>query len=242
VVIGADGATSVVARSLLGTKPAAVDRGVAIRAYVDGIETIPQTIELHWLSRCAPGYAWVFPLGPSQANVGVVARSDAFKRGGIALDALLDEFLSSPHLGGRVGARATARDSATWQLPYAAPRWYARSFDGALLAGDAARLVDPLTGEGIHNAVVSASIAAEVAAGALSRNDTSRDSLSEFDRRCQREIGPLNRRAYRAQRYLAAHPAAVEALFAVLRLGSGPVTRWLNDVSTDFVATRPSAV
>jgi geranylgeranyl reductase family protein len=242
LVIGADGATSVVARSLLGDKASAANRGVAIRAYVDGVETIPQTMELHWLPRCAPGYAWLFPMGPAQANVGVVVRADAFKRRGIALDTLLDEFLSTPHLNGRVGAHAMARDNATWQLPYATPRWSRRSFDGVLLAGDAARLVDPLTGEGIHNAVVSASIAADVAAGALSRNDTSRESLSEFDRRCERELGALIRRAYRAQRYLAAHPAAIEVLFVLLRMGSGSVTRWLNSVSTDFVATRHTRV
>jgi geranylgeranyl reductase family protein len=240
VVIGADGATSLVARSVLKEKAPAVDRGVAIRAYVDGIETIPRTIELHWLGRCTPGYAWLFPMGPVQANVGVVVRADAFKRRGIALDTLLDEFISSSHLKGRVDARVAFRNSATWQLPYATPRWSPRAFDGVLLAGDAARLVDPLTGEGIHNAVVSASIAAEVVAGALSRNDTSRESLSEYDRRCERELGPLIRRAHRAQRYLAAHPAAIEALFVVLRMGSGPATRWLNAVSTDFVAERPA--
>ncbi len=239
MTIGADGATSQVARSLPGARAPAADRGVAIRAYVDGLETIPHTIELHWLGRHAPGYAWVFPMGPSLANVGVVVRSDVFKRRGTPLDTLLEELLASPVLKGRVASGATIGDRATWQLPYATPRRTPRSFDGVLLAGDAARLVDPLTGEGIHNAAVSGSIAADVVHGALARNDTSRESLSAYDRRCERELGSLIHRAHRAQRHLAAHPLALEALFVLMGVGAGLVIRWLNAVSTDFHVGAP---
>lgn len=234
VVIGADGATSMVARSLLGERQPADQRAVAVRAYVDGIETRPGVIEFHWYTRFAPGYGWIFPTGPSSANVGVVVRADAFKRRGVALDALLDEFLCSPDVRGRarsavVGARAS------WQLPYAGPGALRASFAGAVLVGDAARLVDPLTGEGIHNAVVSASLAADVVDAALSRGDVSAASLRELDVRCERELGALVRRAYRAQRRLAAHPRLLEAVFILINAANGPVTRWMNRVSTDFV-------
>jgi flavin-dependent dehydrogenase len=241
IVVGADGATSAVARALIGGKSAAADRAVAIRAYLDGIETIPRTIELHWYARGAPGYAWIFPLGAASANVGVVVRADAFKRLGVPLDELLHEFLRAPDVRARVRAGAGVERAASWQLPYAPPRVPQRAFDGALLAGDAGRLVDPLTGEGIHAAVVSGSLAAEVVDRALARGDASRAALADYETRCARELGPLIRRAYRAQRLVAARPAVLEAVFFALRLANGPVTRWLDGVSTDFrVGPRPS--
>jgi len=234
VVIGADGATSLVARSLLGDKQPADRRAVAVRAYADGIETIPHTIEFHWYARFAPGYGWIFPTGPGSANVGVVVRADAFKRRGITLDDLLEEFLHAPDLRRRA-QRVVVRDRASWQLPYAVPGALRASFAGALLVGDAARLVDPLTGEGIHNAVVSARLAADVVHDALSRGDVSAASLREFDARCERELGALIRRAYRAQRHLAAHPRLLEAVLVAIGAAHGPITRWMNRVSTDFV-------
>ncbi len=83
IVIGADGATSAVARALAPGKAPESHRGVAIRAYVDGIETLPDTVEFHFYPPYAPGYGWVFPLDADTANVGVIVRTDRFKRRGI---------------------------------------------------------------------------------------------------------------------------------------------------------------
>ncbi len=235
IVIGADGATSGVARELLPSKPLAHDRAVAIRAYVDGIDTLSGFVELHWSAQYAPGYAWIFPMGKSAANVGVIVRADWFKRRGESLDALLDGFLHSPDVALRIGPRAEIRDRATWQLPYATPEAPARAFDGAMLVGDAGRFVDSLTGEGIHHAVASAVIAAEVADGALTRGDVSRAALAPFDTRCDRELGPLIRRSYAVQKHLAVHPRLVEGVFVLGNLGRGALASWLNRMSTDFV-------
>jgi geranylgeranyl reductase family protein len=237
IVIGADGATSVVARALLGDKPIAAHRAVAIRAYVHGIATLAHTIELHWYAHFAPGYAWVFPTGPSSANVGVVVRADRFKQRGVPLDRLLDDFLQAPEFRRRMDPGATVNPGATWQLPSAIPRATRRAFDGALLVGDAARLVDALTGEGIHNAVASADIAADVTHRALSRGDASRSVLAEFDARCERELEPLIRRSYRVHRRVAEHPLAIEATLMAMRAAYGPVTHWLNKSSTDFAVS-----
>jgi menaquinone-9 beta-reductase len=239
IVIGADGATSGVARELLSSKPPAHDRAVAIRAYVDGIDTIEGFVELHWYARYAPGYAWIFPMGKTAANVGVIVRADWFKRRSISLDALLEDFLQSADVRRRIGPRAEIRDRATWQLPYATPGAPTRTFDGAMLIGDAGRFVDALTGEGIHHAVASAVIAADVADAALARGDVSRDALAPFDTRCDKELGPLIRRSYAVQKHLAVHPRLVELVFVLGNLGRGAMTRWLNRISTDFVVGVP---
>lgn len=235
VVVGADGATSAVARGLVRGKSPAVDRGVAIRAYMDGIQTIPETVEFHFSAPYAPGYAWVFPLGPETANVGVIMRADRFKRGGRKLRELLDHFLAQADLRRRVLRRAEVRDIATWQLPYDSPRRSRRAFDGALLVGDAASMVDSLTGEGIHNAVASGAIAAEVADEALAHGDTSLAALAPYERRCDDVLGPLFRRSRIAQRYVAAFPPVLEALFVLVGMSPERVNRWINRRSSDFV-------
>jgi menaquinone-9 beta-reductase len=234
VVIAADGATSVVSRALPLAKPPEEHRGVAIRAYLDGIATLPATVEFHFSTALAPGYGWIFPLDERRANVGVIMRTDRFKRRGVSLEKLLNEFLASPDVRKRLKPAARPAEIASWQLPYATPDSERRAFDGALLVGDAGRFIDSLTGEGIHHAVVTAAIAAEVADEALARPDSASEILATFDARCRRAIDPLIRRSYHAQKYVVAHPLLLEALFIAARSGRRPVVSWLNRVSTDF--------
>jgi geranylgeranyl reductase family protein len=235
VVVAADGATSVIARSLAPDKPAERHRGVALRAYVEGLATHPHAAEFHFTTPLAPGYAWIFPLGQTSANVGVITRTDRFKRRGFALPRLLDEFLAGADVRPRLGHGARLSGVTTWQLPYATPRARRRSFDGALLIGDAGRFVDALTGEGIHNAVVTGMLAAGVIDNALARGDVSARSLGEFDRRCDGALGALNRRSYRAQKYVTDYPLLLESFFIAARTGRGLVMSWLNRISTDFL-------
>jgi geranylgeranyl reductase family protein len=241
VVIGADGATSVVARSLARKKAPEEQRGVAIRGYIDGITTLSHTVEFHFSSRLAPGYGWIFPLGERRANVGVIMRTDRFKRCGVSLETLLDQFLASTDVRRRLEPGARPAGVASWQVPFATPGSAARSFDGALLVGDAGHFVDSVTGEGIHHAVVTAAIAAELADQALARPDRSLEILSTFDARCESAIGGLIRRSYRAQKYVVAHPLMLEALFVAARSGRGRVVSWLNRVSSDFFISEPAA-
>jgi geranylgeranyl reductase family protein len=236
VVIGADGATSVVARSLGRPRSVRVARGVALRAYVEGITTLPHRIEFHFERELLPGYGWVFPMGPDCANVGVLLRADRLQAARRPLRGYFDAFLEGRSLRGRLASGTAVSGPATWQLPYAGPHDGARSFSGALLVGDAAGLVDALTGEGIHHALVSATIAADVTDEALAAGDTGAGRLSAYDRRCEAELGRLVRRSWRLQHYVARWPLALEALFLAARAGGGAVQSFINRVSTDFVA------
>jgi len=55
------------------------------------------------------------------------------------------------------------------------------SGDGFILLGDAASLIDPFTGEGIGNAMISALKASEVIAASFSNADYSAKNLSKYD-------------------------------------------------------------
>ena len=148
-VVGADGVNGVVRRSLgLPPNPPGA-MAVALRAYARtpaGHEDEQYMIMsgIGW-----PAYAWSFPIGDGTANVGygMVLGGAAASRS--RLEAELYRLL--PGLG-------EIRDACAHRLPLSTAR--PRQPDGrVVLAGDAASLINPFTGEGIYYAVRSGSVA-----------------------------------------------------------------------------------
>ncbi|MCY7419475.1 MAG: hypothetical protein LH650_13485, partial [Chloroflexi bacterium] len=109
-------------------------------------------------------YCGVAPVPEARVNVGIVLREGALRRhlslgvgvAGIA-DDLLDRLPRS--LAGDVRDAPTT-DAVCVALPLA-HRVTRPAGDGFLLIGDAAGFLDPLSGEGIYRALVSAEIAAD---------------------------------------------------------------------------------
>jgi geranylgeranyl reductase family protein len=147
VLVAADGAESVVRRAL-GIPPNGPSRtAVAIRGYaavpaeLSGVQLLTTT------ARRWPAYAWSFPLGGGRANVGY----GELTTGGLTRGALLDGL--ERLLPGLEPEQVRAH-----RLPLSTGR--PRQPDGpVLLVGDAASLINPLTGEGIFYAVLSGALA-----------------------------------------------------------------------------------
>ena len=68
-----------------------------------------------------------------------------------------------------------------------APR--AMAGNGWMLVGDAASLIDPFTGEGIGNAMVSGDLAAQHAVRAVGAGDVSREILCAYQEDVHRVLG-----------------------------------------------------
>jgi flavin-dependent dehydrogenase len=107
-----------------------------------------------------PAYAWSFDRGDGLSNVGYGVLAG---RGGAGLSKAqmlerLDALLPGASLGGR--------DWKGHQLPLSAGRWRPQR-GRVLLAGDAAGLVNPMTGEGIYYAVATGLAAGRAAAEAI---------------------------------------------------------------------------
>ncbi|GAB7190862.1 hypothetical protein NUM3379_15690 [Kineococcus sp. NUM-3379] len=154
VVVGADGAHSLLRRVAGAPAPRRV--AFAIRGYAPAPDAAAQVIAFgtaRW-----PSYAWSFPVGDGRANVGygeLLAPGQTLSRE--VLVAGVEELLP--------GAGSGAGDWRAHHLPLSTGR--SRQPDGrVLLAGDAACLINPVTGEGIYYAVLSGSLAGRAAVAA----------------------------------------------------------------------------
>jgi flavin-dependent dehydrogenase len=111
-----------------------------------------------------PGYAWVFPLPDGRANVGFAMRRGEGRQGRIVKERWL-ELLERPTIRAALGPTAEPEGPhRAWPVPtHFDPD--ALTHGPILFVGDAAEVVDPMTGEGIGQALVTGILAAEAVAG-----------------------------------------------------------------------------
>ena len=189
VVIGADGVETMTGRwAGLDTRVPARDMESCAQYVVQGIAVDPDAIYLQFSSTFAPGgYAWIFPKGPGVANVGlgiVALRAD-----GRTARQYLDAWMA--HRFPR-GAKTGYTVGGVIVHPTVS-RTYG---DGVMLCGDAAHMVNPLSGGGIVNAMKSGRLAGRTAAAAIREGDTSAARLAAYHRAWMDLLGEDHRKYY----------------------------------------------
>lgn len=212
LVIAADGVTSTIARALRPNKQQDLHKAVALRAYIDDIEALPGKVEFYLFKEILPGYAWIFPNGDNSANIGLGMRLDTFRKRKANLKEMIKVFLEMPLVKERLQAGGHLHKAISWQLFFGSQKNIQRAYDGAMLVGDAAGLINPLTGGGIHNAMASARLAADAAQTALQRGDFSRQTLHVYDEGCHETMWRSLYRSYLIQRWMLRFPILVDFL------------------------------
>jgi menaquinone-9 beta-reductase len=187
VVIAADGANSTIAKSLQLVR-GRDNIGVAIRGYFSGIQVVEHQIEFYLTPQRLPGYGWIFPTSGTTANVGVGVKWSDLQRMGSSVKQIFRNFIRHPLVAPRISESSLIGSPSGGMLPLYSNK-LRRAYNGVLFIGDAGAFVSPLTGEGIHNAMASGSLAAEVVANALEINDTSYQTLVNFDLKCRQTFG-----------------------------------------------------
>jgi geranylgeranyl reductase family protein len=189
LVIGADGAHSLVSRALNSGSNKSKNISFALRAYFEGVSGDSAQVDILFSKAFFPGYAWIFPLGEGRANVGMGMVMDPNSRERANLRERFAYWLEhDPAAKARLHDARLVGRIVGWPLnTYSSAR--RRYGQRVLLIGDAASLVDPINGEGIHTALESAQIAAGVADEALRAGDLSETFLARYERRWRAAFG-----------------------------------------------------
>ncbi len=202
-VIAADGHWSSVRRALDPQASRDLGEWHAVRQYFDGVDE--DRLWVIFERDLLPGYAWIFPLPGGRANVGFgVLRSDG--RSGRALKDLWPDLLSRRVIRDVLGPDAEPSESVrAWPIPtrYEPDRLVSGRI---FFAGDSAGVVDPMTGEGIAQAIETGMLAAEAIA-----------TGGDYRRLVHRAIGRDLRFAHLLQRILR-HPLGARAALATADL------------------------
>ncbi|HEY3220878.1 MAG TPA: NAD(P)/FAD-dependent oxidoreductase [Gemmatimonadales bacterium] len=195
VVIGADGVETMVGRwAGLDTRVPARDMESCAQYVLQGIDFNPDAIYLQFSNAIAPGgYAWIFPKGVGVANVGlglVALRANGRTARQYLDDWVARRFPTGVCTGYTVGGVIV---HTTIKKTYG---------DGVLVAGDAAHMINPLSGGGITNAMKAGRLAGRAAAAAVRANDTSERRLASYHRAWMELLGEDHLKYYRIKQAL----------------------------------------
>ncbi|HYL38041.1 MAG TPA: NAD(P)/FAD-dependent oxidoreductase [Bryobacteraceae bacterium] len=224
IVLGCDGANSVVARAA-GLRSGDVQREYAI----DMMEETPyqelnvadrERMYIYYRIQGQYGYGYIFPKA-NHLNLGV----------GFKLDYYLSElrgrqyayhraFVEEQTAKGLLEGQSERANFRAFPLPISGPipRTYA---DRALVAGDAGGFVNAFTAEGIYYAMVSGEHAARAAIEALRSGQFGSARLASYEQSWKREIGVELEKSVSIQRLLLADPGRVDRIVRAARRNPG---------------------
>lgn len=184
IIIGADGAHSIIAKVSGDIKVEKEHYSAGLRVYYEDVSEFHQEnfIELHFFKDILPGYLWIFPLSGNKANIGIGMLSSTVSKKKVNLKLTLQNLLKThPHLKERFKDAKPLETIKGYGLPLGSKK---RNLSGAhfLLTGDAAALIDPFSGEGIANAIRSGRIAAEHVIKCFEQNNFSAAFNKAYDK------------------------------------------------------------
>ena len=168
--VAADGMWSPLRKMLGVATPGYRGEWHAFRQYFTGVGPRAASDLFVWFEAdLLPGYAWSFPLPDGRANVGFGIQRDGGKVERVQdMKALWPALLERPHIRAVLGPDATPESPhRAWPIP-ARIDDVVLATQRTLFVGDAAAATDPLTGEGIGQALHTGVLAAEaIATGGL---------------------------------------------------------------------------
>ncbi|MFP3975502.1 MAG: geranylgeranyl reductase family protein [Chloroflexota bacterium] len=206
-----EGRAAVIANGFGSTLPGKLELG-SIQEFMVGAQTEVQTagvdeVEVYFSHSIAPGFfAWLAPVAPNRARVGLFAH----RKSGPHMKAFLAELASQGRIQDSGG---TVAYGGIPLKPLA--RTYA---DRVLVVGDAAGQVKPTTGGGVYFGLLCADIASEVLGEALAAGDLSASRLSRYEKLWKEKLGRELKIEYVLRKlYNKLSDKQIESIFSVAK-------------------------
>ncbi len=176
LIVGADGFESQVARwAGINTNLKTRDTTSNLQYRMTGLDLDPRFTDFYIGSVAPGGYVWIFPKSKDTANVGIGLLLSKIKGASEAKD-YLDAFIEKDERFKNADILETVSGGVSVSAPLDSV-----TADGIMLVGDAARMIDPLTGGGISNGVIAGSVCGRVAAEAAAAHNVSRKFLQKYE-------------------------------------------------------------
>ncbi len=198
VVVAADGYESVIAgQAGIDTRLESKDVETCLQYTIGGVVNQDRYCDFYFGNSIVPGgYIWIFPKSATELNVGLgLLLSKVEKKG--AVKEYLDVFIKNHPVLSKGSAISMVAGGVSVSMPMKNT-----VAEGFMVVGDAARMVDPLSGGGLANGMLAAKIAGEVAAKAVQRGDVSVEALEEYDALWRKRLEEKMYRNYMAKELL----------------------------------------
>jgi flavin-dependent dehydrogenase len=156
---------------------------LAVRGYYDGLQGLRDCVQVHFDQVPLPGYAWVFPLSETRANVGIGFWKSRipWKKHPASARTAFEHFLANNHHMRSMMDNASLEENVKG-FPLRVDFASSKTCEGRiLLVGESAGLVSPFTGEGIDFALESGQMAAGFIQDMFEAGDFSAATLATYD-------------------------------------------------------------
>lgn len=189
LVVGADGSRSAIARQMRGSKPSADYQLLGLRAYYNNVNGPTDRVDIFFSEEGFPGIFWLFPKGEKDANVGMAMISETFPQKPAHIRKLLTEHIAThPEIAKRIGKGTLEADMVGWPITFFNPSQKLCA-ERVLLVGEAAGLINPLSGDGIQYALLSSNWAVETINNSVATDDFSETALNSYSATVHKEVG-----------------------------------------------------
>jgi flavin-dependent dehydrogenase len=228
VLVGADGRNSWTAERL-GVDTERASGRVAFQLQMIGVGGIEREVQVHIFPG---GYAGLIGLGNAAANLCFSVERTCLRSSGT-----IEELMARSLFRNRRLKEALETAERTGAAHSAYPVFFSprkSSGEGFVLVGDAARVTEPVTGEGVYFALKGGELAAEAIDQAFARGDFSSRALSAYGRACREAFG-VRSAVNRAVRSVVYRPGIVRpaiTLSSKMSWPIAPLVRWLCRVDS----------
>lgn len=218
LVIGCDGANSIVRRKIKGKEQSNEHACSAVRAYYKNVSGIDAgTNEFHFFQDLLPGYFWIFPLPNGWVNIGfgILQKKIGGHQRPVNLRHALTRIIKEmPSIAPRFANAEMMLDIQSFGLPLAL-KPNSLSGNRYMLCGDAASLIDPLQGHGIDHAMTSGHMAALQAMKCFKEHNFTADFMQQYDQSVYNKIGSELKRNTALLRLLSRAPWLLNLLTSI---------------------------